>query len=55
MNPYKAEQAEKKAAALKARCQVLLDRGDRVAAVKLYRAEARCTLAAAMQALGLKS
>lgn len=43
-----------KAADLKARCQELLDQGDRVAAVKLYRSEALCSLVAAMKALGLK-
>lgn len=44
----------KQAADLKARCQALLDIGDRVAAVKLYRTETRSSLPAAMQVLGLK-
>lgn len=54
MNPFKAQQVEKKAADLKARCQALLATGNRVAAIKLYRTETRTSLPAAMQALGLK-
>ena len=54
MNQFKAQQAEAKAADLKARCQTLLKAGRRVEAVKLYRNETRTTLVAAMQALGLK-
>lgn len=54
MNEYKAQQQDKRNEDLKARCKALLDSGDRVAAVKLYRAETRTSLQAAMQALGLK-
>lgn len=54
MNTFKAQQQEKKASNLKNRCQALIDNGDRVAAVKLYRSETRTSLPAAMQALGLK-
>jgi len=54
VNTLKAQQQETKVSDLKARCQALLDKGERVAAVKLYRSETRASLPAAMQALGLK-
>lgn len=38
----------------KARCKALLDKGDRVAAVKLYRSETQASLPVAMEAFGLK-
>ena len=53
MNPYKIEQQQRKADALVARCQDLLRSGRRVEAVRLYRAETRVSLKAAMVALGL--
>lgn len=46
---------ETKESNLKARCQALLDQGDRVAAVKLYRTETKANLAVAMQELGLRA
>lgn len=54
MNVFQTQPQDKTEQGLKARCQSLIDRGDRVAAVKLYRTETGASLAAAMQALDLK-
>lgn len=54
MNTHKARQLANKASDLETRCLALLEQGNRVAAVKLYRTEAKVSLPAAMKALGLK-
>lgn len=52
-NPYKQAQKDKKSDELMKRCKTLLSQGQRVEAVKLYRAESRVGLDEARRALGI--
>ena len=51
MNEYKEKQKAEKDEPLLIRCRELKRAGDKVAAVKLYRAEKRCALKPAMDAI----
>lgn len=51
MNEYKEKQKSEKNGMLLDRCRELKLAGDKVAAVKLYRAEKRCALKPAMDAI----
>lgn len=53
-NVFKQQQDQAKRDALQAECQALIAKGQRVEAVKKYRAATRCSLPEAQRQLGMK-